>query len=293
MKKIPVSWLKKKGVDPAPSDEIISIYGNYVVEDNKSIRYPDQLNTTGAIFNDKQIDECEVCITSFADRPNTGKQLVADWVPVVISNDYLGKGQLGVAGSFRWDISDSKYAIHNWHPDFDAIYDIYIKKKETTMQQKLVQDPDQYLLRECQKESLGAVADKVCNSALKPKCYAQSNNKPVFPFEGAMVVIDNKFYDCWNDANHLVGIEVKVMGCFDGLAVENGEPIKMVAVSDERGSSCCFRADMCKPIDTRTDEEKAIDDHWNKIENANKVMTLEDRVKLAFRAGAEWAGKLV
>jgi hypothetical protein len=80
-----------------------------------------------------------------------------------------------------------------------------------------------------------------------------------FPIEGSKVIIEDKFNDCWDAAKNLVGVPVTVMACFYGLGKDGGNPIKMVVVSLEDGLCCCFRADYCKPIDTRTNEEKAID----------------------------------
>jgi hypothetical protein len=71
---------------------------------------------------------------------------------------------------------------------------------------------------------------------------------------GSTVIVDGG-RDRWGDADHLVDVPVQVMAVFDGLGLDDGKSIRMVAVSDKNGSSCCFRADMCQVVDPR---------HWLK-----------------------------
>lgn len=80
------------------------------------------------------------------------------------------------------------------------------------------------------------------------------------PKVGMEVIVSDEYSDVWGDSLHLVGCPVQVMATFDGLGIELGKNIPMVSVSNKGGSSACFRADMCMPIDTRTDKEKAFDD---------------------------------
>ena len=46
-----------------------------------------------------------------------------------------------------------------------------------------------------------------------------------------------------------------------------------------------------RPIDTRSDKQKAADDYWDSMNHDSKVETFEDRVKLAFKAGIAWVGE--
>ena len=44
-------------------------------------------------------------------------------------------------------------------------------------------------------------------------------------------------------------------------------------------------------IDTRSDKQKAADNYCDSMTHGDKVMTFEERVKLAFKAGAAWVGE--
>lgn len=83
----------------------------------------------------------------------------------------------------------------------------------------------------------------------KPVYTQAMYDKGEFPSVGSMVIIEDTTGDCWSDAAHLVATEVRVMSVFKGLGKDiGGKEIMMVSVSNEGGSSCCFRADMCRPL---------------------------------------------
>ena len=116
-----------------------------------------------------------------------------------------------------------------------------------------------------------------------------ADNKELPPI-GSMVIVTNKFDDCWADAIHLTGVPVKVMSVFEGLGFDDGEgiPIIMVCVSEKHGSSCCFRADMCVPVDTRTDKEKACEAIWKELNDSGKKHSRLSAIELAYD---KWVGK--
>jgi len=128
MKKIPVSWIKEKGIELAIGDK-------WSTKDE---------TLQGTIGNDDVIKSFlasvfvnEPFITSFADRQNPGKQPVADWVPVdyTCPSGSRGFGKLNLDWSLTDDIGDIKH----WRPNFDALHDIYTKEKEAAMWNKLEQ----------------------------------------------------------------------------------------------------------------------------------------------------------
>jgi len=131
MKKISVSWLKAKGIELAVGDVV-----NYCQWNNYSITFDDIDNPSY---------EPENCfLTSFADRPNTGKQPVGDDVIV----DYTIANRVCDIKPQPAKFLDWSTDIESYHPNFDALYDIYTK--ETAMQKP----------------------------APKPECYAQADDKP-------------------------------------------------------------------------------------------------------------------
>lgn len=75
------------------------------------------------------------------------------------------------------------------------------------------------------------------------------------PVIGMEVLIHDE-HDIWGDAKIFLSEKSTVMATFNSLAKD--KPL-MVSVSLDTGLSCCFRVDMCKPIDTRTPEQKQVD----------------------------------
>lgn len=120
-------------------------------------------------FNSKDSDDQGYFVISFADRPNTGKQPVADWVPV----DYVIEGRRKVDNCLASDVEWEDYYkesamapdlshrdISKYRPNFDALHDIYTK--EIAMQKTLPKQGDS-----AQIPDIGLPAT------------AQANDKPV------------------------------------------------------------------------------------------------------------------
>ena len=127
----------------------------------------------------------------------------------------------------------------------------------------------------------------------KPIYTKEMQKRGDLPKVGMMVTIQESS-DIWGDCAHLVGCPVTVMATFTGLGKDlSGTNIPMVAVSIDNGSSACFRADMCQPIDTRTDEEKAIDDIRVQLKNLGSLLPINfvDIVKNGKIHGVKWVGK--
>jgi len=175
MKKIPVSWLKDKGIELSGGDK-------WSTED-ETIQATINISDIGSAFL-ACVSAKEIFITSFADRLNTGKQPVADWVPVVLKTD-VGSLITGPAGGEDWN--SDLFTIESWIIHFDALHEIY--EKETAMKNP-VHDPDQYSANQCsdEREMTKHSPDKIVISMakeLKPVCYAQTNDKPVFADENS------------------------------------------------------------------------------------------------------------
>jgi len=252
MKKLPVSWIKDKGIELAVGDEL---FYNLSPKGQVIIKTKNQAD----IFNSRN-DNWHF-ITSFADRQNPGKQPVADWVPVdyICPSGAKGFGKLNLDWSLTDDIGDIKY----WKPNFDALHEIY--EKETAMQ-KPVNDPDQYLARECVKESTSAVADD-------GQVFTQAEIPPA-GLECEVRIRHLGQWMPWCDGYFKIGYDSKIWIYADGADfVYPAHDVEF------------------RPIDTRTNKEKAADEHWNSLKGYFAGTTTEALVKTAFMAGVKWVGE--
>jgi len=207
-------------------------------------------------------------LVSFAERPNTGKRPVEDWVPVDVY--YNSKWREARAGVPQWKFSGKDgwhYEIKFWRINFDALHNIYTK--EIAMQQKPGHDPAQLMPIDVM---LNAVFGG--NDSAKPECYAKAS-KPVYtramadanepPPVGSKFKIANFEKD--SRISDFMDKEVTVIGLchneVDGTIVTFSHPFI--------GTGCGrYSNRWMQPIDTRTDKEKLIDalvDELNKPDN--------------------------
>lgn len=228
VKKIPVHWLKAKGIELA--------------------------------FGDMFANEGEMLplyLIAFADRPNTGVQPVADNVVVDVTYSDAST-HIRLAQDTNWTAPPSHLVCYR--PNFDALHEIY--EKETTMK-KPIHDPDQYLAKECPTESLtlgvlpmAEFPHHKLEATPKPECYAKADDKPVFtqamadakvpPQLGSEFSLDSYF----GEKTTFLVIGVKTNGSLVFEVLDGKKAGDLDAATP--GSDF-------KPIDTRSDEEKAID----------------------------------
>ena len=113
--KLPVEWLKEKGITPSVKDKIVNMVGNTAAWNDR-----DSLNI------DRLWEGWYV--TAFADRENTGKPPVADWVPVECKGPFWA-GIVVDARGLNWNLTGShgiKFAwIKSWKPSAKALMEIY------------------------------------------------------------------------------------------------------------------------------------------------------------------------
>jgi len=218
--------------------------------------YAGELNTTQFITS-KDEQNSIISVTSFADRPNTGKQPVADWVPINCefeSDEFAYDMQ---ADYFEWSLEDPN-AIKSWKPNFDALHELY--EKETATPEKQC-GPD------------------VHPSNKKPACYAQADDKPVFKIE--MKIGGGKNVD-----------EIYEPGKF----VYQGSKYSIFATEDGREYSRRNSKIKTRAIDTRSDYVKAAAGIAKAIRNANiSGQTYDGAVCDAIKAnkihGVKWVGE--
>lgn len=149
-----------------------------------------------------------------------------------------------------------------------------------TLKKGFYHDVDRERLRYCVGNSDWVVLEARPEKPIYTKEMHEAGGRP----KSGMKVTIPEHEGIWSDCAHLVGCPVTVMATFTGLGKDlDGTSIQMVAVSSDNGSSACFRADMCKPIDTRTAKEKAIDEIFN--ENI-----WDNNIELLSLAYDKWVG---
>ncbi len=102
--KIPVSWIKKKG---------IVLSGRDLCCDNSGFL---------SSWDHIKYNHNSWCVTAFADRKNTGKQPVDDWVPVCWDAGFFRGTSLA---NIRLDWS----LLKSWKPNIEALYKIYLAEQ--------------------------------------------------------------------------------------------------------------------------------------------------------------------
>lgn len=112
-KKIPTIWMEEKGIELLGRDLCVNNRGDLC-----SYRH---------LKNDYVLNSWYV--TEFADRENTGKQPVADWVPVALC-DPDGNGEChSTANYIEWALRADRN-ISLWKPNIEALYEIYLAEQE-------------------------------------------------------------------------------------------------------------------------------------------------------------------
>ena len=125
--KIPVKWVKEKKIKFSLND----VLSNGGINSYK-LTGEGALNINNNAFYDHHY------ITEFADRENTGKQPVADWVPIdAVLNDGHRYNKTWAGELLTWDSNGS---IAEWKPNIDALYKIYLAEKKISAMKKSVWD---------------------------------------------------------------------------------------------------------------------------------------------------------
>lgn len=121
--KLPVRWLKEKGIKLVVGDKFKSFGNSEDWELKHNTGHTAELSIFDFLSNDDHL-------TSFAYRENTGDQPVDGWVPVVWHKDRNAKGNTYLAEEVEWS---SLVNNPRWKPNIEALYKIY----ETEMGDRL------------------------------------------------------------------------------------------------------------------------------------------------------------
>ena len=274
--KIPVNWLKEKGIELAVGDDYYNSSQNCNGEAGDIV-------LSRVNINRENLSNDHLFITSFADRRHPNGQPVADDFRVSISC-YDGSLLHGNADQLEWGSS-----VESWTLDFNALHKIYLSEQETNMN-------EQRCGKDTHHVELQGEADHLLDIVIKPD-------------------VDPVFTQAQADAGELpsAGCEVKlthngILGSFiSGVVLaydENKEAVilKCAVMPDnypedskinDVGIVVVYGTNdkdfMFLPIDNRTDEEKlrdAITDvlpsdmgtaHADKLMNSNKfTITLNE-----------------
>lgn len=112
--KIPVSWIKKKGIKLAIGDYSPEI-GNI---NSSNVDY----------INSDLLNGCAMYISSFAYTENIGVKVIDDWVPIdTVSN--LGETDIE-EHKYSWVIKNGTHYVAKWKPNIEALYKIYLAEQE-------------------------------------------------------------------------------------------------------------------------------------------------------------------
>jgi len=267
MKKIPVGWLKEKGIKLAVGDVVI---GSLCGGDEEYI-----LDETGVKALNKPNQFDGYYLISFADRPNTGKQPVGGDVMVNIENEaiaYRADSPLIVWESLEFDTS--------WKPNFDALRELY--EKETAMQKSA---------DEIEKGNKVVIMDL---HTPKPAFTKAMSDADMMPSVDTVCVMAPS-----RDAGHgrcgfiatpeHVGLIVKIEHVFTSRT-----GIELAAWTTDDGK---LKGGVCSAIAfdaIQTDEEKAIDNLSASIfmnESSNIPSDILTAIKAGKIHGVKWVGE--
>ena len=81
---------------------------------------------------------------------------------------------------------------------------------------------------------------------------------------------------CYSSSSMVIWNECTVIAYYDGFVWTSDNGIRSLANTK------------FKPIDTRTDEEKAFDNYWSNLKDCNDVVEFKEALKLSFVAGLNY-----
>ena len=302
---IPISYVKS--ITPLVMGDVVMTKGGAIVT----------INSGGEDWNETDKADDLWWLKSFADRPNTGKQPVGDdlFVDVVT----------GVNNPRPADASDFQYwwtdgTIKTWKPNHAAMLADYKKTQEPKEQRcgdehpiRPIHDPDSYMHRE---EQIGSyVPTKI--SLFTPEAAAKETLKNLdYTYNGGQLwkppigkipsfIADKPvFTQAMKDAGELppIGCEVEYNTASRGDVIGVVTGYRTSKSLNTLADNCDYQVSVkfehnerllkdIKPIDTKSDKQKAIDGYWDSMKHGTKVMTFKERVKLAFKAGIDWVGE--